>query len=426
VVGSKAQSEYVAQRIKDLTGRATVDYLVISHYHYDHVGNKYANSTKGNGLWNLFDVEGIKVDTVIDRGDFQPYGDATSSHDNYVAKLATWKTEGKIKKRTLAEPGVTAIDLGGGIKVDVIAVNGNGIFEHPTPEKDQHWHDFSPSENDYSVVLKITLGKFEYYTGGDVTGVDADRSFPDGGVQSYNDVESTFADKVGNVEVMRVSHHGSSFSTNEKLLSTLKPEFSIISSGENGYDHPDRDVVHRLRALSKVFVTTDVSSKEWQGDNSIRSEILDEDLEIDVFDAGDRYRIHGIDAQSFSDDEEAAGLDHPAGSASPVAGTGGAGGVGAAPFIDWRQAKTHVNENVTVRGKIVGTRKLTSAAFLDFSKLFWRDLTAVVLKEDLGRFPPNFLQTYAGKTVQITGKVALFDGRPEIILKDPAQVRVIR
>jgi glyoxylase-like metal-dependent hydrolase (beta-lactamase superfamily II) len=56
VVGSKAQSEYVAQRIKDLTGRATVDYLVISHYHYDHMGNKYANSTKGNGLWNLFDV----------------------------------------------------------------------------------------------------------------------------------------------------------------------------------------------------------------------------------------------------------------------------------------------------------------------------------------------------------------------------------
>jgi beta-lactamase superfamily II metal-dependent hydrolase len=423
VVGSKAQAEYVAQRIRDLTGRSTVDYLMISHYHYDHMGNKYPNSTKGNGLWNLFDMEGIKVDTVIDRGDFQPYGDATASHSNYVAKLATWKSEGKVKKRTQAQPGATTIDLGGGIKVDVIAVNGNGIFDHPSAEKDQHWQDFAPSENDYSVVLKITLGKFEYYSGGDVTGQDADRSFPDGTVTSYNDVESTFADKVGNVEVMRVSHHGSAFSTNDKLLSTLKPEFSVISSGENTYLHPDKGVVQRLREVSQVFVTSGVSAEEWQGDDSIRSEILDDDLEIDVLDAGDRYRIHGIDAQSFSDADEAAGLDHP-GDATH-ASRDASGGSAAAPLIDWRQAKFHANENVTVRGKIVRTRKATAASFLNFSEQFWRDLTVVVFKEDLGHFPANFPQTYNAKNVQVTGKLRMFNGRPEIILKDTSQIKVI-
>src|SRR5881397_2049354 len=103
VTGSKKQYEYVADKIRALTGKSSVDYFLISHYHYDHMGSIAANSTtKGYGLWGLLDTEGIKIDTVIDRGDYQPYGDATGPYTNYKKNLQRWLNEGKIKRRVTA------------------------------------------------------------------------------------------------------------------------------------------------------------------------------------------------------------------------------------------------------------------------------------------------------------------------------------
>jgi beta-lactamase superfamily II metal-dependent hydrolase len=414
VAGPKKQYEYVADKIRTLTGGSSIDYFVISHYHYDHMGSVYSNSsTKGNGLWGLLDTEGIKIDTVIDRGDYEPYGDDTGPYTNYKKNLQRWITEGKIKRRVQAAPGNTQIQLGGNVRVDVITANGNGIFAHPTTTQDEHWQNFPPSENDYSVVLKVTLGKFEYFTGGDVTGKDADRSFPGGSVQSYNDVESTFANTVGNIEVLRVSHHGSQFSTNTELLTRLNPEFCVISVGKNTYGHPSKEVVQRLRSTCRVFVTTDVSTEEWKDDDSIKGEIVGKDIAIEVDNTGDTYRIADVEARAYSDAEEAAGLD-----AQGVTTNG--------PVIPWQDAPAHVNENVTVEGRIVKTKRLASTEFLNFSELYWRDLSAVVFAADFAKFPSNLDQAYLGKVVRISGRITLFEGRPQIVLRDATQLQVVQ
>jgi hypothetical protein len=270
----------VADKIEELTGRRSVDYFLISHYHYDHMGNLYYNSTKGNGLWGLIDTQGITIDTIIDRGDEKPSPGETSSHENYLAAVANWKQQGKITRRVKAALGTNQVQLGPNVTTEVVAVNGNGILEQLNAVNPQRFLDYPPSENDYSIALKITFGKFEYFTGGDLSGETVEEVYPDGATSSYNDIETSVGNRVGDVEVMKVDHHGSSHSSNTSFFSHLHPEVSVISCGINGYKHPNRGVVTRLLQSSKLFITTDVSAEEWQGDSSIGTMLLAATLQL--------------------------------------------------------------------------------------------------------------------------------------------------
>ena len=210
-----------------------------------------------------------------------------------------------------------------------------------------------------------------------------------------------------------MSHHGSQFSTNTAFLARLNPEFCVISSGKNRYGHPAKEVVQRLRGTYRVFVTTDVSTDEWKDDDSIKNEIVGKDIAIEVDNTGDTYRIADAEARAYSDAEEAAGLD-----AQGVTTNG--------PVIAWQDAPAHVNENVTVEGRIVKTKRLASTEFLNFSDLYWRDLSAVVFAADFAKFPSNLDQAYLGKVVRISGRITLFEGRPQIVLRDTTQLQVVQ
>lgn len=58
--------------------------------------------------------------------------------------------------------------------------------------------------------------------------------------------------------ILKVAHHGSKNSTSENFLKIIKPEFSIISCGENNfYGHPHQELLNRLNAIkSKVHITS--------------------------------------------------------------------------------------------------------------------------------------------------------------------------
>jgi glyoxylase-like metal-dependent hydrolase (beta-lactamase superfamily II) len=166
VAGSKKQYEYVADRLEALTGRRTVDYFVISHYHYDHMGSLYPNSDLGNGIWGLLDRENVVINTMIDRGDANPFGDRTGPHGHYLNAVPRWLKNKQIGSRVTAQLGTGQIDLGGGVRVEVVAVNGNGVLEAVNKQDPDRFADYPPSENDYSIALKISLGDFEYFTVG--------------------------------------------------------------------------------------------------------------------------------------------------------------------------------------------------------------------------------------------------------------------
>ncbi|MGQ0803249.1 MAG: lamin tail domain-containing protein, partial [Actinomycetota bacterium] len=139
------------------------------------------------------------------------------------------------------------LDLGAGVTAAIVQANAKGVLRTDgTPVAGDHTLEATPpSENDYSVGLKITYGKFEYATAGDTDGEYATSGFG----YTYNDVEASVADSFGNVETMRVNHHGSGHSSNAPYVTKLAPETAFISCGANSYGHPSNRVVDALQAV---------------------------------------------------------------------------------------------------------------------------------------------------------------------------------
>jgi hypothetical protein len=90
------------------------------------------------------------------------------------------------------------------------------------------------------VLAHIKFGDFEAAIGGDLSG------YSSGG---YIDIETAVAGSVGPVEVYKVHHHCSRYSTNDAWLTATMPRVAVISAGMgNGYGHPTDECLARLHA----------------------------------------------------------------------------------------------------------------------------------------------------------------------------------
>lgn len=80
-----------------------------------------------------------------------------------------------------------------------------------------------------------------------------------------SDVEKVIADKYNSkidVDVYKVNHHGSKFSSSKQWLRTISPEVSIISCGKNNsYGHPHDDTLERLRKNNSTVYRTDYDGR---------------------------------------------------------------------------------------------------------------------------------------------------------------------
>lgn len=59
-------------------------------------------------------------------------------------------------------------------------------------------------------------------------------------------------------DILKVAHHGSKYSSDEEFLRRVRPCLSLIEVGkDNGYGHPDSNVVSRLKKYSDVYTTAE-------------------------------------------------------------------------------------------------------------------------------------------------------------------------
>jgi len=98
---------------------------------------------------------------------------------------------------------------------------------------------FPDELNDTSIVLQLSFGQSQALLTGDIT----------------EKVESQL--DLGKVEVLKVAHHGSKFSTSEEFLSKIKPKLAIISVGENRFGHPAQETLERLSKAGIKVLRTD-------------------------------------------------------------------------------------------------------------------------------------------------------------------------
>lgn len=71
------------------------------------------------------------------------------------------------------------------------------------------------------------------------------------------DQEREFVQEVGDIDVLKLGHHGSKVSVDLDLLGTLKPELSIASAGEgNRYGHPSNACIDAVKEVGGAFACT--------------------------------------------------------------------------------------------------------------------------------------------------------------------------
>jgi competence protein ComEC len=96
--------------------------------------------------------------------------------------------------------------------------------------------------NGLSVVALITYGNFSALLTG-----DAEKT-----------VMEQLANEAGDIDVLKVPHHGSRDGVSDSFLNIAKPELSVISLGEkNRYGHPSKETLELLKNHSSQILRTD-------------------------------------------------------------------------------------------------------------------------------------------------------------------------
>ena len=68
---------------------------------------------------------------------------------------------------------------------------------------------------------------------------------------------ATYAPEVGDIDVLKVGHHGSKVSVSAEALDVLDPELAVASAGEgNSYGHPSDECIEAVAASGTAFLST--------------------------------------------------------------------------------------------------------------------------------------------------------------------------
>jgi bisphosphoglycerate-independent phosphoglycerate mutase (AlkP superfamily) len=94
--------------------------------------------------------------------------------------------------------------------------------------------------------------------------------------------------------------------------------------------------------------------------------------------------------------------------------------------ISWEDADKFYGKIVTVEGIIVATRNTGRVCFLNFHRNWRRYLTLVIFASDFYKFPDNPEIYYLNKKVRVRGLIKEYQGKPEIILKNPDQIIILK
>jgi beta-lactamase superfamily II metal-dependent hydrolase len=247
--GVYTDCSYVKAYLQGL-GITSVDYHFLSHYHADHLGC-------------IDDLAAVGI-TIATAGYDRGYSYSSGTYTTYVNTLGP-------KRTTIAKNQVVTLDAGSANPVTVKCVELNGAGVYSVNGSD---------ENAKSVVYKVSHGAFDEVIGGDLTGSTA----------NGNDVETTVGPQVGDVEVYKVHHHGSRYSTNDNWLGAITAEVGVIMVGDgNSYGHPTADALTRLHNHNVKTYWTETgagASPSPQWDRVANGTVL---VEVDL--AAGEYRV---------------------------------------------------------------------------------------------------------------------------------------
>jgi beta-lactamase superfamily II metal-dependent hydrolase len=179
----------------DQLGVKQIDYLFVSHYHYDHIDCIPE-------ILQHFPLKGPS----IDRGTDQVIP-KTATYRNYKTAVAGHEQTGTVDGIITLDPGAIPVTL------KVVSLSGHYSSGGTVATVD---------ENDLSLSVLVSFGGFCEEIGGDLSGEQT---------SMYQDVETPVVADVGELDVYKVHHHCSAHSSNAAWLKATQPTVAVISTG---------------------------------------------------------------------------------------------------------------------------------------------------------------------------------------------------
>ena len=193
--GPTGSAPKIAQVLQELV-RNKIDYLVATHPDEDHIG----------GMADV--ISSTQIGTI--------YAPNKTNNTATYRKFLTAIQNNNLQI-TLAEAG-TIIDQTDSYKLEIL-----------WPKKDANF----PETNDYSIIIKLTVGNKTFLFTGDA---------PTNAILNSNP---------GHIDVLKLSHHGSRTGTTEVLIHKLSPTYAVLSYAvDNSYGHPMQSVLNALHKHS--------------------------------------------------------------------------------------------------------------------------------------------------------------------------------
>jgi hypothetical protein len=93
--------------------------------------------------------------------------------------------------------------------------------------------------------------------------------------------------------------------------------------------------------------------------------------------------------------------------------------------VDWTEASDYDGKTIAVEGTIVDTYNSGKACFLNFSREWQGTFYLAILGSNMDDYPESPERYFLNKKVRAVGKVALYRGRPQIVVESPLHITVL-
>jgi len=188
----------------------TLDYLVFTHYDFDHIGG-------GDDVLELCEVKNVLA------SDYEPH--------NKTGKTLITLIEDEGANFLHPDKGDT-FNLGD-IKIEVLTKALTASNKHS-------------DENENSIIMMMTFGANKFlFTG------DAENEREGEIIESYG--------KKLDADVYKAGHHGADNASSAELMALVTPDYGVFSCGVgNKYDHPRQGAVDRVAKYADTILRTDL------------------------------------------------------------------------------------------------------------------------------------------------------------------------